>query len=42
MKFLEYMEHKFLTHLAGKPMMDGAPLDLLLTNREGLVGDGVL
>lgn len=28
MKFLECVEHKFQTQLAGKPSRDGAPLEL--------------
>lgn len=40
MKFLECVERKFLTQLAGKPSRDGAPLELLFTNRD--MGDVVL
>ncbi|KAK4830236.1 hypothetical protein QYF61_009303 [Mycteria americana] len=38
-RILEYMEDNFLTELLRKPTREGAPLDLLFTNREGLVGD---
>ena len=33
------MEDNFLTQLVRKPTTGGALLDLLLTNREGLMGD---
>ena len=33
------MEDKFLTQLVSEPTREGAPLDLLFMNREGLVGD---
>ena len=33
------MEENFLTHLVSVPTRGGALLDLLFTNREGLVGD---
>ncbi|PKU41653.1 rna-directed dna polymerase from mobile element jockey-like [Limosa lapponica baueri] len=36
------MEDNFLTQLVGEPTRGGALLDLLLTNREGLVGDVVV
>ena len=32
------MENNFLTQLVREPTKGGAPLDLLFTNREGLVG----
>ena len=38
-RFLECIGDKFLTQLVREPTRGGAPLDLLLTNREGLVGD---
>ena len=37
--FLDYMEDNFLTQLVREPTRRGALLDLLFTNREGLVGD---
>ena len=33
------MEDKFLMQLVREPTRGAAPLDLLFTNREGLVGD---
>lgn len=33
------MEDNFLTQLVSEPNREGAPQDLLLVNREGLVGD---
>ena len=36
------MEENFLTQLVGEPTRGGASLDLLFTNREGLVGDVVV
>ena len=33
-------EENFLAQLVREPAREGAPLDLLLANREGLVGDG--
>ena len=41
-RFLEHVEDSFLTQLDSKPTRGGAPLDLLFTNREGLVGDMVV
>ncbi|PKU49228.1 rna-directed dna polymerase from mobile element jockey-like [Limosa lapponica baueri] len=38
-RFLECMEDNFLTQLVSEPTRKGIPLDLLLVNREGLVGD---
>ena len=38
-RFLEYMEDNFLMQLVRVPMRGAAPLDVLFTNREGLVGD---
>ncbi|GAB0178841.1 hypothetical protein GRJ2_000349400 [Grus japonensis] len=38
-RFLERVEDNFLTQLVSEPTREGAPPDLLLTNREGLVGD---
>ena len=38
-RFLEHVEENFLTQLVSKPTREGAPLDLLFANREGLVGD---
>ena len=35
------MEDNFLTQLVSEPTWGGASLDLLFTNREGLVGDVV-
>ncbi|KAM9590888.1 uncharacterized protein ACIBXB_005928 isoform 1-T2 [Morphnus guianensis] len=37
-RFLECVEDNFLTQLVGEPTRGGALLDLLFTNREGLVG----
>lgn len=36
------VEDSFLTQLVSEPTRGGAPLDLLFTNREGLVGDVVV
>ncbi|KAK4813839.1 hypothetical protein QYF61_001937 [Mycteria americana] len=36
-RFLECVADNFLTHLVSEPTREGAPLDLLFTNREGLV-----
>jgi len=41
-RFLECMEDNFLMQLVSKPIRGGASLDLLFTNREGLVGDMVV
>ena len=41
-RFLETVEDSFLTQLVSEPTRGGAPLDLLFTNREGLVGDVVV
>uniref|UniRef100_A0A8B9CU89 Reverse transcriptase domain-containing protein n=1 Tax=Anser brachyrhynchus TaxID=132585 RepID=A0A8B9CU89_9AVES len=41
-RFLEGVEDSFLTQLVREPTRGGAPLDLLFTNREGLVGDVVV
>uniref|UniRef100_A0A8B9UU32 Reverse transcriptase domain-containing protein n=1 Tax=Anas zonorhyncha TaxID=75864 RepID=A0A8B9UU32_9AVES len=41
-RFLESVEDSFLTQLVSEPTRGGAPLDLLFTNREGLVGDVVV
>ncbi|KAK4820378.1 hypothetical protein QYF61_025454 [Mycteria americana] len=38
-RFLEYVEENFVTQLVSEPTREGAPLDLLFVNREGLVGD---
>ena len=38
-RFLECMEDNFLMQLVREPTRGAAPLDLLFTNREGLVGD---
>ncbi|KAK4810673.1 hypothetical protein QYF61_007473 [Mycteria americana] len=38
-RFLECVADNFLTQLESEPTREGAPLDLLFTNREGLVGD---
>ena len=38
-RFLECMEDNFLMQMIREPMRGAAPLDLLFTNREGLVGD---
>ena len=38
-RFLECMEDKFLMQQVREPMRGAASLDLLFTNREGLVGD---
>ena len=37
-RFLERTEDNFLTPLVGESTREGVPLDLLFTNREGLVG----
>jgi len=39
MRFLECMEDNFLMQLVRESTRGGAPLDLLFTNREGVVGD---
>ncbi|KAK4832281.1 LOW QUALITY PROTEIN: hypothetical protein QYF61_021680 [Mycteria americana] len=41
-RFLECVEDNFLTQLVSDPTRGGASLDLLFTNREGLVGDVVV
>ncbi|GAB0210105.1 hypothetical protein GRJ2_003476300 [Grus japonensis] len=41
-RFLECAEDNFLTQLVSEPTRGGASLDLLFTNREGLVGDVVV
>ncbi|KAK4816427.1 hypothetical protein QYF61_016863 [Mycteria americana] len=41
-RFLECVADNFLTQLVSEPTRGGASLDLLLTNREGLVGDVVV
>jgi len=41
-RFLECGEAKFLMQLVSEPTRGGASLDLLFTNREGLVGDVVV
>ena len=41
-RFLESVEDSFLTQLVSEPTRGGAPLDLLFTKREGLVGDVVV
>uniref|UniRef100_A0A8B9C3Y3 Reverse transcriptase domain-containing protein n=1 Tax=Anser brachyrhynchus TaxID=132585 RepID=A0A8B9C3Y3_9AVES len=41
-RFLESMEDSFLTQLVREPTRGGAPLDLLFTNSDGLVGDVVV
>ncbi|GAB0210334.1 hypothetical protein GRJ2_003499200 [Grus japonensis] len=41
-RFLECVENNFLTQLVSEPTRGGASLDLLFTNREGLVGDVVV
>ena len=41
-RFLERVEDSFLTQLVSEPTRGGALLDLLFTNREGLVGDVVV
>ncbi|PKU44320.1 rna-directed dna polymerase from mobile element jockey-like [Limosa lapponica baueri] len=38
-RFLEFMEDNFLTQLVEEPTRGGTSLDLLFTNKEGLVGD---
>ncbi|KAK4814312.1 LOW QUALITY PROTEIN: hypothetical protein QYF61_014826 [Mycteria americana] len=38
-RFLEYVEDDFLTQLVSEPTREGNSLDLLIVNREGLVGD---
>ncbi|RMC21758.1 hypothetical protein DUI87_02627 [Hirundo rustica rustica] len=38
-KFLECVEDNFLSQLVSKPTRGGTMLDLLFTNRDGLVGD---
>jgi len=39
---LECVENNFLTQLVSEPTRGGASLDLLFTNREGLMGDVVV
>ncbi|KAK4815416.1 hypothetical protein QYF61_001404 [Mycteria americana] len=41
-RFLNCVEDNFLTQLVSEPTRGGASLDLLVTNREGLVGDVVV
>uniref|UniRef100_A0A493TTX5 Reverse transcriptase domain-containing protein n=1 Tax=Anas platyrhynchos platyrhynchos TaxID=8840 RepID=A0A493TTX5_ANAPP len=41
-RFLEKVEDSFLTQLISEPTRGGAPLDLLFTNREGLVEDVIV
>ncbi|KAJ7427992.1 hypothetical protein WISP_02289 [Willisornis vidua] len=41
-RFLESIEDNSLLQLVNEPTRGGAPLDLLFTNREGLVGDVVV
>ncbi|KAK4810736.1 hypothetical protein QYF61_007710 [Mycteria americana] len=41
-RFLERVADNFLTQLVSEPTREGAPLDLLFTNREGLVSDVVV
>jgi len=41
-RFLECVDDNFLTQLVSEPTRGGASLDLLFTNREGLVGDVVV
>jgi len=41
-RLLECVEENFLTELVSEPTRGGASLDLLFTNREGLVGDVVV
>ncbi|KAK4826009.1 hypothetical protein QYF61_003782 [Mycteria americana] len=41
-RFLECVEDNFLTQLVSEPTRGGSSLDLLFTNREGLVGDVVV
>ncbi|KAK4826282.1 hypothetical protein QYF61_007129 [Mycteria americana] len=38
-RFLERVAENFLTQLVSEPTREGAPLDLLFTNRDGLVSD---
>ncbi|KAK4809656.1 hypothetical protein QYF61_002553 [Mycteria americana] len=38
-RFLERVADNFLTQLVSEPTREGAPLDLLFTNRDGLVSD---
>jgi len=38
-RFLEYADDNFLLQVTEKPMRRGAMLDLVLTNKEGLVGN---
>jgi len=40
-RFLESLEDSFLTQLVSEPTRGGDPLDLLFSDREGLVGDVV-
>jgi len=41
-RFLECVEDNFRMQLVSEPARGGASLDLLFTNREGLVGDVVV
>ncbi|KAK4827657.1 hypothetical protein QYF61_020429 [Mycteria americana] len=41
-RFLECVEDKFLTQLVSEPTREGALLDLLFVNREGLVGGNIV
>ncbi len=38
-RFLECVDNHFLTHVTEEPTRRGAMLDLVLTNKEGLVGN---
>jgi len=38
-RFLECVEDNFMMQLVREPIRGAAPLDMLFTNREGLVGD---
>jgi len=40
-RFLERVEDNFLMQLVSEPTRGGASLDLLFTNKEGLVGEVV-
>jgi len=38
-RFLDYIDNNFLLHVIKEPMGRGAMLDLILTNKERLVGN---
>jgi len=41
-KFLKYVEENFSSQVLSEPTRKGALLDLLYSNREGLMGDAIV